>query len=93
LKFDFFSSQGKILVGTRDNNIFEINEKSGSASVLMAGHGEGLLWGLDCHPSSSRFLTAGFDNTLRMWDLQTRVSVCFASCPTFFPALCHNFET
>nr|KAG5687806.1 hypothetical protein BaRGS_005436 [Batillaria attramentaria] len=64
--------KGKILVGTRDNDIYEVNEKSGSITVLMAAHAEGLLWGLDCHPTSSRFITAGFDNTLRMWDLQNR---------------------
>ena len=75
----FFSLllQGKILIGTRDNDIYEINEKSGSHSVVMAAHAEGLLWALDCHPSSSRFLTAGFDKSLRVWDLQNRVSLYF----------------
>ena len=72
--------QGKILIGTRDNDIYEVNEKSGSTTVLMAAHAEGLLWALDCHPSSLRYITAGFDNTLRLWDLQNRVSVLQRMC-------------
>ncbi|KAK7103893.1 echinoderm microtubule-associated protein-like 6 [Littorina saxatilis] len=65
-------SKGKILIGTRDNDIYEVNEKSGSVSTLMASHAEGLLWALDCHPSAARYITAGFDNTLRLWDLHNR---------------------
>ncbi|KAK3093757.1 hypothetical protein FSP39_019782 [Pinctada imbricata] len=64
--------KGKILVGTKDNDILEISEKNGGIQMLVAGHGEGEVWGLDTHPSLPRFVTASFDGTLRVWDLTNK---------------------
>ena len=68
-----FYFQGKVLVGTKDNCIFEIAEKTGNVHILVAGHGEGEVWGLDRHPTTAKFITASYDGTVRLWDLASRV--------------------
>ena len=61
------------MVGTKDSNFVEINEKTGSANVLTCGHGEGELWGLATHPSAEKFATASDDGTVRLWDIVQKV--------------------
>lgn len=61
------------MVGTKENDVIEVGEKNGTIQVLVAGHAEGEVWGLDQHPSSARFLTASFDGTVRLWDISTKV--------------------
>lgn len=68
-----FVFQGKILVGTISNTIFEIAEKSGGAKVILQSHGEGEVWGLDVHPKGISFVTASLDGTVRLWDLSMKV--------------------
>ena len=67
--------QGKILVGTKENEIYDINEKTGSVTMVTCGHGEGELWGLDTHPSSEQFVTASDDGSVRMWDIVNKVCI------------------
>ena len=71
--------QGKILVGTKDSQFLEINEKTGETKVITCGHGEGELWGLAVHPTAERFVTASEDGTVRMWDIVNKVSVTLSS--------------
>ncbi|GFS05106.1 echinoderm microtubule-associated protein-like 6 [Elysia marginata] len=83
-------AKGKILLGTKDNCIVEIAEKTGNVHVLVAGHGEGEVWGLDRHPTASKFITAGYDGTVRLWDLATKslvakLDVTAASSVAFSP--------
>ena len=68
-----FFFQGKILIGTKDNDVIEVGEKNGQLSVLVAGHGEGEVWGLDRHPTAPRFITASYDGTVRIWDIANKV--------------------
>ncbi|XP_055878559.1 echinoderm microtubule-associated protein-like 6 isoform X2 [Biomphalaria glabrata] len=65
-------AKGKILVGTKDNCVLEISEKTGTVQMLVAGHGEGEVWGLDRHPTMSKFITASYDGTVRLWDITTK---------------------
>jgi len=65
--------QGKILVGTKDNDVLEIGEKSNGINVLVGGHGEGEVWGLDKHPTLPQFITASYDGTVRIWDIPGKV--------------------
>ena len=65
--------QGKILVGTKESEFIEINEKSGGTQAITCGHGEGELWGLSVHPSMPRFATASEDGTVRIWDCINKV--------------------
>ena len=74
--------QGKILVGTKESEFIEINEKTGAAQMVTCGHGEGELWGLAVCPSVERFLTASDDGTVRMWDIVQKVGTEIIS--TFF---------
>ncbi|XP_064600933.1 echinoderm microtubule-associated protein-like 6 [Liolophura sinensis] len=67
--------KGKILVGTKENSVVEIGEKGGSAQVVVSAHGEGEVWGLYPHPSQPKFITASYDGSVRLWDLQTKTSV------------------
>ncbi|XP_033734062.1 echinoderm microtubule-associated protein-like 6 [Pecten maximus] len=68
-------TKGKILVGTRGNTVVEVAEKSGTTSVLVGGHAEGEVWGLDVHPTNPCFITASFDGTVRYWDLAKKTTV------------------
>ncbi|XP_050404782.1 echinoderm microtubule-associated protein-like 6 [Patella vulgata] len=82
--------KGKILVGTRDNSIVEVGEKDGGIQVLVAGHSEGEVWGLDSHPTLNQFITASFDGSVRMWDiakktLLARIEVGSARSVAFSP--------
>ncbi|CAH1792746.1 unnamed protein product [Owenia fusiformis] len=62
-------SKGKILIGTKNSEFLEVNEKSGSTQMITCGHAEGELWGLAVHPQLERFVTASDDGTVRVWDI------------------------
>jgi WD40 repeat protein len=62
------------LVGTKDNDVIEIGEKNGVLQVLVGGHAEGEVWGLDRHPALPQFITASYDGTVRIWDIPSKVS-------------------
>lgn len=45
--------------------------------TLVRGHGEGEIWGLACHPDREVFVTASDDQTVRLWDVATKVHATF----------------
>lgn len=57
-------TKGKIVVGTKVNDIYEIQEKTGAVSSLIVGHAEGELWGLAVHPNRQVFVTASYDSKI-----------------------------
>ncbi|XP_012942464.1 echinoderm microtubule-associated protein-like 6 isoform X2 [Aplysia californica] len=67
-----FRAKGKILIGSKDNSVMEISEKSGTVNVVVAGHSEGEVWGLDRHPTSAKFITSSYDGTVRLWDIPSK---------------------
>ncbi len=66
------SSKGDTLaVATRGGEIFEFNQSTGKASVLLRGHFDDELWGLATHPTQPEIYTWGRDAMLAVWDLKT----------------------
>ena len=53
--------------------VLEITEKNAAVQVLLAGHGEGEVWGLDSHPLAPKFATSSYDGSVRVWDLTNKV--------------------
>ena len=41
--------------------------------TLVRGHTEGEIWGLACHPDREVFVTASDDQTVRLWDVASKV--------------------
>jgi len=58
---------GRVVIGTRDNEVYEMSMESKQVSRVTAGHVEE-LWGLAMHPSQPVYVTAGDDKVLRCWD-------------------------
>jgi len=58
-------------VGTRSSEIVEFDE-NGVARVLMRGHFDDELWGLDIHPLEPKVATFGRDNLLAIWSIENR---------------------
>jgi len=85
----FLGSDGKILAGTYEGCIYEIDTKQRDASpvVLNRGHGgmkekgnkySGELWGLAMHPEGSMYATCGDDAMLRVYDIIQKKTVAFS---------------
>lgn len=66
------TNKGTILVGTQDNEIFEINEKTAAHQAIIEGHSDGEMWGLSTHPVKDVFATSSDDGTIRTWDIQNQ---------------------
>jgi microtubule-associated protein-like 6 len=67
--------EGKILMGTKGGEIYEVNMLNTSETFQwVSGHYEHLseVRGLATHPTASKFITAGDDSTIRLWDSRTR---------------------
>lgn len=67
------TTQGKILVGTKDGEIIEVGEKNAASNTMINGHTQGGIWGLATHPFKDVFISASDDGTIRIWDLADKV--------------------
>ncbi|CAG9325772.1 unnamed protein product [Blepharisma stoltei] len=61
---------GKILIGTRGGEIFEVTGQNSKA--LLKGHYDKELWGVCSHPTRLEFATLGQECMLAVWDVPTR---------------------
>merc|ERR1719305_702676 len=59
---------GRVVIGTRDNEVYQMEIASKQVERVMEGHVEE-LWGLAMHPSQPVYATAGDDKVLRCWDM------------------------
>jgi len=77
----------QLLVGTATGELFEFDLSTEDAwkrnrRIITQGHANVFdanaslynaeLWGLDCHPSQAKFITAGDDRTVRTYDMYLR---------------------
>jgi microtubule-associated protein-like 6 len=63
---------GKILVGTQDSDVLEIDPDTAESEVIAHGHSEGELWGLAVCQMSRDFVTASCDKSVCTWSLDNR---------------------
>jgi microtubule-associated protein-like 6 len=73
-----------LLIGTKGGEIYE--HSSGQVTTLMRGHYHQELWGLCVLSQSGRFLTAGQDGLLALWDPANRRQL--AAIKLGVPACC-----
>ena len=82
-----FLSGVQLLVGTATGELYEFDLSTEDAwkrnrRIITQGHASAIdvstkthsaeLWGLDCHPSKAKFITAGDDKTVRTYDMYLR---------------------
>lgn len=80
----------QLLVGTATGELYEFDLSTEDAwkrnrRIITQGHANAVnsatlsysaeLWGLDCHPSKAKFITAGDDKTVRAYDMYLRRQV------------------
>jgi WD40 repeat protein len=88
---DWDVGRGRLLVGTRGCEVFELSavdgrnlhDDSGVPGPVVQGHCRHEVWGLAAHPSREEYCTVGDDGTLRVWDATTHRLVRLArlGCP------------
>lgn len=65
--------QDKIIVGTKNCDIIEIQEQTAVPHYVLRSHGDGKLLGLCVHPSQDLIASASFDKTVRLWEVNKKV--------------------
>lgn len=83
----------RILIGTLNGEIFEINAGDGEnlhPGPLLEGHAGDELWGLAVNPVKEEFVTVGDDSLLRVWDIFSHSAV--RTVPLEMPARCCCFN-
>jgi len=78
-QFGVFSSDGRRLVYSKDNDIFIIDAATGENPVKLTGH-EKPVWVARFSGDDNRIVSIGQDNTIRFWDAKagTQISQCGA---------------
>lgn len=61
----------KVLCGTANGEVIEIDVRESNPKFITQGHA-GELWGLACHPTKGVFVTAGDDKLVQLWDFKAR---------------------
>ena len=61
-----------VLAATRSGEVYSVDIATGSALLLLQGHGPGGIAGMCAHPQLARFASCGGDGTLRLWDAIAR---------------------
>lgn len=83
--------KGNILIGTVCNEIYELkfDDTSTPPMCVVQGHYEE-MWGLAMHPNKLEFCTGAEDETLRVWDLESRQFVAMMKLPG--PVRCASYS-
>lgn len=89
------TKEGKILIGTKGSEIYEVNVLNPAETFRwMQGHSDerSELWGLDVHPKGNKFVTAGDDMTVRVWDMKGRQQLHIANLNSKIRSVAFNFD-
>ncbi|KAK3256416.1 hypothetical protein CYMTET_34449, partial [Cymbomonas tetramitiformis] len=65
----FADDKSKVLVGTKNNEIYEIDD---TPRLIVQGHCQGELWGMAVHPQGLKVATGSDDGSVRVWSVEER---------------------
>lgn len=77
------SKKTQLLVGTGGSDLLELNissDRTKISRIVTRGHSRQEVWGLAMHPNRLEYVTAGDDQTLRVWSLNTGLKGSQTSC-------------
>jgi WD40 repeat protein/Ca2+-binding EF-hand superfamily protein len=86
-------ADNKVLIASRGAEIYEVNAANGNdinRGPVLQGHFTHELWGLSMHPQRKEFVTAGDDQTLRVWSLKHRQVLRQSKLDTMARACCYD---
>jgi len=89
------TKEGKILIGTKGSEIYEVNALNPAETFRwMQGHYEerSELWGLDVYSKGNKFVTAGDDMTVRIWDMKGHQQLHIANVNSKLRSVAFNFD-
>jgi echinoderm microtubule-associated protein-like 6 len=87
------TKDGRILIGTKASEIYEVNRLNTSEIYrYVQGHfgTRAEVWGLAVHPLANRFVTAGDDETVRLWDAKGQQQIGITNVGSKVRALAYD---
>ena len=84
---------GSILVGTRGCEVYELSAEDGNdlnGRPVVTGHSAYGLWGLAVHPNRLEYATCGDDETVRVWDIGSKMMTQSTKLDCIMRAICYN---
>lgn len=81
--------KGNVLVGTVANEIYEFQFGGGDPMCYVQGHYDE-MWGLAMHPTKNECATGAEDETLRLWNLESRSFMTMQKLPG--PVRCAGYS-
>jgi WD40 repeat protein len=81
------SLNGRLIVGTKNCEIFETSFDDGLTKMVMCGHTDE-VWGLATHPTKPVMAVAGDDMVVRVWDFKAKKVLLKVRCKAAVKVCC-----